>query len=211
VLIPDSGRYVVTLDEWHAVGTNPVVIYDAAGKLVAHLKLEDLNLANHPKITQSVSSYHWNEYAFVIFGPRNSATLTNADAKRLEDMLFIRLHWGEIITIDLKTGAVRHGEWWQLPPGEDQPLKIATKAFLEAKWEELAEKYFRPEKFEPDPSDEGTKGLMLSAQLKRKKAIPLLRKIANTERFQGWAAPPLDGESTNVRDYARRALEEIEE
>jgi hypothetical protein len=209
VLIPDSGRYVVTMDEWHAVGTKPLVIYDAEGKLVADLALQDLNLANHPNITRSVSSYHWNEYAFVIFGPRNSETLTKSEAKRLEDMLFIRLHWGEIITIDLKTGAVRHREWWQLPPGEDQPLKIATKAFLDRTWEEAVQ-YFRAEEFAADPSWNGTRGLMLVAQLKRKEAIPLVRIIANTDRFEGWAAPPWDGKSTNLRDYARRALEEIE-
>jgi hypothetical protein len=209
VLIPDSGRYVVTMDEWHAVGTKPLVIYDAEGKLVADLALEDLKLANHPKITRSVSSYHWNEYAFLIFGPRNYAGLTEGETKRLEDMLFIRLHWGEIITIDLKTGAVRHGEWWQLPPGEDQPLKIATKAFLDRTWEEAVQ-YFRAEEFAADPSWNGTRGLMLVAQLKRKEAIPLVRIIANTDRFQGWAAPPWDGKSTNLRDYAQRALEMLE-
>ena len=52
--------------------------------------------------------------------------------------------------------------------------------------------------------------MMLVTQLKRKEAIPLLRKIAETDRFQHWAAPPWEGESTNVRDYARRALKELE-
>ena len=210
VLIPDSGRYVVTMDEWHGVGKNPVVIYDGAGELVAHLSLEDLKLKGHPKIKQSVSSYWWNEYAFFIFGPSNYAGLTEGEAKRLEDMLFIRLHWGEIITIDLKTGAVRHGEWWKVPPLEDQKLEMATKAFLDRTWEELAVKYFRVEDFDGDPSWNGTQGLMLVAQLKRKEAIPLLQKIAGADRFEHWAAPPWDGKSTNLRDYARRALEEIE-
>jgi hypothetical protein len=178
--------------------------------LVAHLTLEDLKLKGHPKIKQSVSSYWWNEWAFFIFGPRNSATLKEADAQKLEDMLFVRLHWGEIITIDLKTGAVRHGEWWQMPPVENPELEIATKSFLDRTWEGLAEKYFKAEKFEPDPSYEGTRGLMLSAQLKRKEAIPLLQKIAGTDRFKHWASPPWDGKSTNVRDYALRALKEIE-
>ena len=125
-------------------------------------------------------------------------------------MLFIRLHWGEIITIDLRTGAVRHGEWWQAPPVENQRLEMATKNFLDRTWEELAGKYFRPENFEPDPSGEGTQGLMLSAQLKRRGAIPLMRKIASTDRFQHWGSPPWDGKSTNLRDYAQRALELLE-
>ena len=125
-------------------------------------------------------------------------------------MLFIRLHWGEIITIDLRTGAMRHGEWWNVPPVEDQRLEMVTKAFLDRTWEELADKYFRPENFEPDPRNGGTRGLMLVAQLKRKEAIPLLRKIAGTDRFQHWGPPPWDGKSTNLRDYAQRALEEME-
>ena len=131
------------------------------------------------------------------------------DAERLEDLLFIRLHWGEIITIDLRSGAVRHGEWWKVPPAEDQKLKEVTKAFLDRTWEQAVQ-YFRAEEFEADPSWNGTQGLMLVAQLKRKEAIPLVRIIANTDRFQGWAAPPWDGKPTNLRDYAQRSLEILE-
>src|SRR5262249_47437008 len=68
-LVHDSGRFVVTLDEWHGVGTNPVVIYGGEGELIAHLSLADLRLEGHPRITRSVSSYWWNEHAILLFGP----------------------------------------------------------------------------------------------------------------------------------------------
>src|SRR4029077_10279356 len=52
-MVHDSGRVVVTFDEWHGVGTNPIVVYGGKGELVAHLSLADLGLENHPRIERS--------------------------------------------------------------------------------------------------------------------------------------------------------------
>ena len=38
--VTDSGRYVATFDEWHSVGTKPVVIDGEGGRLVAELSLQ---------------------------------------------------------------------------------------------------------------------------------------------------------------------------
>jgi len=68
-MVTDSGKYVVTFDEHLSVGRNPVVIYGEGGRLIANLSLVDLKLEDHPNISRSVSSYWWNEYAIMVFGP----------------------------------------------------------------------------------------------------------------------------------------------
>jgi hypothetical protein len=62
VLIPDSGQFVVTLDEWHGVGTTSqaVVIYGAMGELVRSFALEDLATESEiSKMFHSTTSIWW--------------------------------------------------------------------------------------------------------------------------------------------------------
>jgi hypothetical protein len=62
VLVSDSGKYVVTFDDWHAVGRgrNVVVIYGPKGKLVRKLALEDfLSPRQIGRLPISVSSTWW--------------------------------------------------------------------------------------------------------------------------------------------------------
>ncbi|HEV3468040.1 MAG TPA: TonB family protein [Pyrinomonadaceae bacterium] len=61
-LVADSGRYVITFDNWHAVGYGPdvVVIYRADGTLVRKLGLEDfLTEKDIETLPRSVSSIWW--------------------------------------------------------------------------------------------------------------------------------------------------------
>lgn len=62
-LVADSGSYIVTFDNWHFVGfgDNVVVIYDAKGRLIRSLKLDDILPADYIKaLPRSVSSIDWN-------------------------------------------------------------------------------------------------------------------------------------------------------
>ena len=61
-LVDDSGRYVVTFDNWHAVGfgNDVVVIYGPDGRLIRSLALSDIVADEHEKLLpRSVSSIWW--------------------------------------------------------------------------------------------------------------------------------------------------------
>lgn len=92
VLIPDSGRYLVTMDEWHNVGTLPIVIYGENGALLAVHNMESLGLQDDWRhILRTESSTWWNENAIYFFDSSG-------------EIFFIRLHWGKWLTIGLKYG-----------------------------------------------------------------------------------------------------------
>lgn len=64
-LVSDSGKYVVTFDNWHTVGYGPdvVVIYGPEGKLIKQLGLEDfLSRDDMLRLRRSVSSIWWAGY-----------------------------------------------------------------------------------------------------------------------------------------------------
>ena len=210
-MVTDSGRYVVTFDEWHSIGKKPVVIYGATGQLIAELNLADLKLENHPNISRSVSSYNWNEHAIELFGP-TAGKDTEPWRRTLEDSLFIRLYWGEVIAIDLASGKVRDKAWWAARPAKEaRELEKATKEYLNATWLRLAREYFRKENFAPDPTQRGVTGILLVGQLRMREALPLLREVAATDRFGHWAAPSWKTSgSRTVKSLAQTAIAEIE-
>ena len=214
VMVHNSGRYVVTFDEYHSVGENPVVIYGDKGRLIANLSLADLKLENHPNISRSVSSYWWNEYAIMVFGPP-ATTASEPWQRTLQDSLFIRLFWGEVIAIDLASGKVRNADWWQgMEPEHATDMKAATEAYLDATWRRLAGEYMRKDNFAPDAKGVGVRGvlgILLVGQLRLREALPLLREIAATERFRHLAAPRWKtGQDGNVSALARAVIAEIE-
>jgi len=172
----------------------------------------DLKLEDHPNISRSVSSYWWNEYAIIVFGP-SAGNGTESWRESLIDSLFIRLYWGEVIAIDLASGRVRDAAWWdQRPADEAKVIQRATKDYLDATWLRLAREYLRKENFEPDPTDKGVKGILLAGQLRLREALPLLREVAATDRFEGWGAPVWKGGpgGSNLRDLAKIVIREIE-
>ena len=208
-MVHDSGRYVVTFDEWSSVGEKPVVIYGKGGHLVAELKLADLNLERHRNIEQSVSSYWWNQDAIMLFGP--SAEKDGEPWQRtLENSLFIRLYWGEVLAIDLADGKLRDDRWWNTyPKDQKDKLQKATSKYLDAAWHRLAGEYLRKSNFDPDPRANGAAGILLASQLHLREALPLLRELAATKRFRGWAAPRWMG-AMNLQELAQIAIAEIE-
>jgi hypothetical protein len=73
-LVADSGRYVVTFDNWLMAGVGPdvVVVYDAAGKTVVSLALDEILPRDMvPTLPRSVSSIWWaGEHVFSADGSR---------------------------------------------------------------------------------------------------------------------------------------------
>ena len=82
-------------------------------------------------------------------------------------------------------------------------------SYLEASWRRLADEYLRKANFEPDPKPSGVKGILLAGQLRLREALPLLRELAATGRFHGWAAPEWKG-ADKLQELAQAAIAEIE-
>lgn len=59
-LVSDSGKYVVTFDNWHSVGygNDVVVIYGQGGKTIRKMALSDI-VPPHTHLPRSVSSIWW--------------------------------------------------------------------------------------------------------------------------------------------------------
>ncbi|MHC4445691.1 MAG: hypothetical protein ACYTF1_18365 [Planctomycetota bacterium] len=154
VYVTNSGRYVVTMDEWHEVGTFPVVVYGVNGSLVHVHNLESLGLREdllHIKMT--VSSTWWNENALVFFGPE-------------EEILVIRLHWGRLLLIDLHTGRLLEKNDWMI----NKPKMLDRFIAQESKKRVLS--LLRS----GDPEDRET-GAIHAGQLGIQEAQPLLREL----------------------------------
>ena len=116
IFVSNSGEYVLTMDEWHSVGELPVVIYGKRGDLIRVHSTDSLGLKNDIKhITQSVSSYWWNEGATSFFGPN-------------DETFFVRLHWGKLLMLNLRDGDLMDDEWYNISKGWAMP---------EAKWKSL--------------------------------------------------------------------------
>ena len=106
-LVADSGKYVVTFDEWHHVGTLPVVIYGWRGELVKVHSLESLGIELYRVVEGeefiipiSVSSVWWQKDALMFFGPEDKS-------------LFIRLFSGETLMIALEDGELMNDKWYE--------------------------------------------------------------------------------------------------
>lgn len=101
VYVGDSGKYVVTMDEWSHVGFLPVVVYQGDGELTGVLGLEDLLDSNElVRARRSGGSTWWNENCVVTF--------------LAQDHLFlIRLSSGRELVIDLSLGKVIDPDEWR--------------------------------------------------------------------------------------------------
>ena len=164
VFVADSGKYVVTMDEWGEVGKLPVVIYGPNGRLDKVHNLKSLGLKSNAHIKTTISSDWWNEDAIIFFGPK-------------EEYFFIRLHWGKMLIIDLRIGRLYE---------EIVDSEIYNKKYYEMekrKWKELQD--YAKKKIEEialsklgskDP-DERKTGALVVGQLKIRRAIPRLKEL----------------------------------
>ena len=91
--VSNSGRFVITRDEWHALGRLPLVIYGKTGEIVKVLNLEYLTNAVGADQTSSTLDRNWAQHALFFFGPDDNT-------------LLVRFKSGKLICIMLITGWV---------------------------------------------------------------------------------------------------------
>jgi hypothetical protein len=188
VYVADTGKYVVTTDEWHRVGELPVVIYGERGELIKVFSLEDLGMDEAiEKIQVTVSSYWWSQDALVFFGPR-------------DEWFIARLHWGDLLIIELRDGTLRRMEDLPKPTQDELTAFIRTRA----KERVLAMLHAK------DPLDRHTAALH-AGQLKITEAKPVLRALLLDEAAYK-TYPPKEGKTVYfVREAAAKALEAMGE
>lgn len=195
VFVADSGKYVVTMDEWGRVGKLPVVIYGKNGKLIKVHNLKSLGIENDEHIRSSISSYWWNEDAISFFGPD-------------DEYFFIRLHWGKLLIIELRDGYICDDKWYETSKGwyikEEKWKEI--RSYANKKIREIAISMLGSK----DPLKRKT-GVLVSGQLKIRRAIFRLRELLNDTEFNtvyDTNKPPV--KEYYIRKRAKKALEEMD-
>ncbi len=197
VLVPDSGQFVVTLDEFDALGTLPVVVYGPDGRVLRVHSIATLGLDDdRQRMPRNGSSLCWDKGAIVFFGPG-------------EEQLVIRLRWGKTLFLNLRSGDVMDDAWvarhvpWTIQKRDWDALREFADAQIRTRALEL---------FRSQDADERETAIAVARQLELKEAIPLLRELLKdqtsfVERRSG-------GPWTTVyyiRDAAKAALEELGE
>jgi hypothetical protein len=196
VFVADSGKYVVTMDEWHEVGKLPVVIYNILGGLVYVHSTDTLGLKEDVQhIERTVSSYWWNQDSISFFGP--------------DDKTFIiRLHWGKTLFLWLRDGDLMDDEWyrickdWLMPEAEwkaihdfaDTKIRKEGRALLDSK-----------------DASERKSGVLLCGQLKITSAIPRLKELLKDDQYYGTGLFTSWTRVYYVRKAAKDALEAMGE
>ena len=162
VFVADSGKYVVTLDEWGSVGELPVVIYGQRGELIRAHSTDSLRLKeDRDHIELTIPSYGWSKDSISFFGPD-------------EKFFLIRLHWGKFIILNLDTG-----DLIEKPSGEDDDRKAAKvnqwhalSKFARKKAEQLA-----VQMLDSESAGERETGAKIVGQYKTRSAIPKLKEL----------------------------------
>lgn len=196
VFVANSGHYVLTMDEWHSVGKLPVVIYGHRGELVRVHSTASLGLSDDiTHIEQTVSSFWWNKNSISFFGPD-------------EETFFIRLHWGKLLLLQLRDGAVMDQQWYGLAKGWLMPEK---------KWRDLHDHgraRVRKVAIEllasQDPQKRAT-GALVCGQERVSDAIPGLRRLLDDKEFFTTNVPKEWTRVYFVRKAAKEALETMGE
>ena len=172
VFVSDSGKYVVTMDEWHSVGELPVVVYGQRGELIRVHSTDSLGLKHDVlQITITASSYWWNEDSLIFFGPD-------------EETLFIRLHWGKLLLLRLRDGDLMNDEWYEMSKGWLIPRKTG-KPFTTSRGGKSGSV---PCVAGSAVSQERKIAATICGQEKLKEAIPRLRELlADTEHVEYFA------------------------
>lgn len=162
VFVSNSGKYVVTTDDWGAVGDTPIVIYGGSGRLIVVHSLLSLDLIkNIYQITTSRSGAWWDESSITFFCQD-------------DEFLCVRLKWGEMLFIRTDCGSVigRMGSplngGWRI--GEDAYEKLTKMAH------EKANKMIIDMLSSTDPKKRETAALFCG-QEKLVETAPVLRKM----------------------------------
>jgi len=150
VLVADSGNYVVTFDNWHAMGwgDNVVVIYGPGGALIRKLALTDFLPEPYFKtLPRSVSSIHW----------RGDSVITEPDEKLVLKVVIPGEHDFDSdkrtyvdVPVDLASGAAQPAA----NPAWPAALAAAeARAAQLKKYEEERERSFREPLVAPPTAD----------------------------------------------------------
>lgn len=194
VFVADSGKYVITMDEWHHVGTLPIVIYGAYGRLISVHGLDSLGLKyEYEHIIRTVSSYWWNEDSISFFDPN-------------QEFFIVRLHWGKMIFLDLDSGDLMDSKWHETARGKLMPEKKwqSLHRFASKQVKELAIQLL-----DSEDSNERKTGALVCGQNKIEKAIPRLIKLLSDTEYSITNLPKEWTRSYYVRKAAKAALENM--
>jgi hypothetical protein len=169
VFVADSGKYVVTVDEWHHVGELPVVIYGWRGELIRVHSIDSLGLKeDDAHIGSTVSSYWWDE---------DSISFFDSD----DEIFFIRLHWGKWIMLKLRNG--------NLLEKERMVSSVDQQAQYEQKWKDLEEYRTKTlatraiQMLGSKDAHERKTGALVCGQQRLTDAVPQLRALLKDKEF----------------------------
>jgi len=182
VFVPDSARFIVTMDEWHNVGKLPIVIYGKGGRLIKAYSLNTLEISGNPNIERSVSSIWWNKNSISFFGPEDNT-------------FFVRLKWGQWLVFDLASGNIikvdsnAEPKWSDLLRYRDNTLSQRAISMLTS-----------------DSPKERETGAIVSGQEKFKNAIPQLRELLKDN--EAFILGDLGGADEKRVYYVRKAAKE---
>ncbi|MBN2022872.1 MAG: hypothetical protein JW809_08750 [Pirellulales bacterium] len=195
VFVADSGRYVVTMDEWHHVGKLPVVIYGNDGRLIRVHDTDSLGLKDDVlNIKMSISSYWWNEGAVSLFGPDDETFL-------------IRLHWGKWIVLELENGDLlaKEKDFYRddLRKQHDQRW-LKLEEYREKKLAERVVKMLTSD----DPEERRTAAVICGEE-KYMQAVPQLRKLLADEEYFDCITDWKWSRVFFVREAAKEALQAL--
>ncbi len=208
VFVPDSGEYVVTMDEYGEIGTLPLVIYGRNGLLIAIHSTESLGLVplsiygrngslimlhsndplglmdDAPNIKMTVSSFWWSEDSISFFDPEDK-------------LFFIRLHWKKILAVNLADG------------------KLCDMNYIDSN--DIIRNYVNDKirkialsKLNSKLPEERSTGAFVVGQLGLKDAIPRLKELLKDSEYyeEGGGGGPLKT-VYYIRKRAKEALEQM--
>jgi len=105
VAIPDSGKYVVTMNEWYEDGMSPmlpIVVYGERGALISVHSTDSLGI--DMLHVEKNDLWGWDQGSMHVFDEQG-------------EFLFLRLRWGQVFAVRLEDGEVlspeslSHAEW----------------------------------------------------------------------------------------------------
>lgn len=106
-IVSDSGKYVVTFDNWHSMGygDDVIVVYGEKGKLLYKYRLEDILSYSDIRdfVTSSVSSRWWHEGGHYIDEEKELLVLITSAGKRVITLKDGNVQAGEAKKVDVKS------------------------------------------------------------------------------------------------------------
>lgn len=187
VFVSNSGKYVLTMDEWGHVGELPVVIYGEGGELIKVHNLDSLGLArDRTRMKLTVGSLWWNESSIAAFSPD-------------EKYFCIKLHWGKLLIIDLSTGWLEDEHTAYNKERLKELIDSGEKAVEEQAFVMLAS----------SDAQERVDAAVACGALKLVSAIPRLKSLLNDHATYLYLAEPPKRKVFYVRKAAKEALEKL--